>query len=84
MQSSPDTSSQLAMKAWLTRRKRRRFHGAPKRADACFGQTGHDMQSLDARLPNEIALERGQTSLEALATILQMLGRPPCSGSTND
>jgi transposase len=37
---------------------------------------------LSVRLPNGVRLEVGQTSVEELETIVQMLGRLPCSGST--
>jgi len=37
---------------------------------------------LSVRLPNGVRLEIGQTSVEELETIVQMLGRLPCSGST--
>ncbi|MGF6721512.1 transposase [Paraburkholderia sp. GAS41] len=39
---------------------------------------------LNVRLPNGVCLELGQTGIEELATIVQMLGRVPCSGSTTD
>ena len=37
---------------------------------------------LSIRLPNGVRLEVGQTPAEELETIIQMLGRLPCSGST--
>lgn len=37
---------------------------------------------LSVRLPNGVRLEVGQTPAEELETIIQMLGRLPCSGST--
>jgi len=38
--------------------------------------------ALHVRLPNGVEFELGNASLEELATIVQMLGRLPCSGST--
>lgn len=40
--------------------------------------------ALHVRLPNGVQFELGQTSLEALSSVVQMLGRLPCSGSTQD
>ena len=37
---------------------------------------------LSVRLPNGVCLEVGQTSAEELETIVQVLGRLACSGST--
>jgi len=37
---------------------------------------------LSVRLPNGVRMEVGQTPAEELETIIQMLGRLPCSGST--
>ena len=37
---------------------------------------------LHVRLPNGVEFELGNASLDELATIVQMLGRLPCSGST--
>ncbi|WP_063801083.1 IS66-like element accessory protein TnpA [Burkholderia ubonensis] len=37
---------------------------------------------LNVRLPNGVALELGEASLDELTAIVQMLGRLPCSGST--
>ncbi|MCP1121206.1 transposase [Robbsia andropogonis] len=39
---------------------------------------------LHVRLANGVQLEVGKASIEALATIVQMLGSLPCSGSTTD
>jgi transposase len=38
--------------------------------------------ALHVRLPNGVEFELGNASLDELATIVQMLGRLPCSGST--
>ena len=37
---------------------------------------------LQVRLPNGVELELGKTNLQEMATLIQMLGRLPCSGST--
>ena len=37
---------------------------------------------LHVRLPNGVEFDFGEANLEELATIVQMLGRMPCSGST--
>jgi transposase len=37
---------------------------------------------LHVRLPNGVEFDLGEANLEELATIVQMLGRMPCSGST--
>lgn len=37
---------------------------------------------LWVRLPNGVELELGKTNLQEMATLVQMLGRLPCSGST--
>ncbi len=42
------------------------------------------MFSLNVRLPKSVALELGQTSFEERTTLVQMLGRLLCSGSTKD
>jgi len=34
------------------------------------------------RLPNGVEFDFGEANLEELTTIVQMLGRMPCSGST--
>jgi transposase len=38
--------------------------------------------ALHVRLPNGVELDLGETSLEELTAVVQMLGRLPCSGST--
>ena len=38
--------------------------------------------ALQVRLPNGVELNFGEASVEEIATIVQMLGRMPCSGST--
>ncbi|AJY27227.1 transposase family protein (plasmid) [Burkholderia thailandensis 34] len=38
--------------------------------------------SLNVRLPNGVEIDLGEAGLEELTTIVQMLGRLPCSGST--
>ncbi len=38
--------------------------------------------ALHVRLPNGVEFDLGEASLDELATIVQMLGRLPCSGST--
>lgn len=38
--------------------------------------------TLHVRLPNGVEFDLGQANLDELATIVQMLGRLPCSGST--
>ncbi|MDR8032078.1 transposase [Burkholderia cenocepacia] len=38
--------------------------------------------ALHVRLPNGVEFDLGKASLDELATIVQMLGRLPCSGST--
>ncbi|MEM5453086.1 IS66 family insertion sequence element accessory protein TnpB [Paraburkholderia guartelaensis] len=38
--------------------------------------------ALQVRLPNGVELDFGEASVEEIATIIQMLGRMPCSGST--
>lgn len=40
--------------------------------------------TLHVRLPNGVELDLREASFEALTTIVQMLGRLPCSGSTKD
>ncbi|WP_429498369.1 hypothetical protein ACQUFY_02475 [Robbsia andropogonis] len=40
--------------------------------------------ALQANLPNGVRLELGKMTLEELTTIVPMLGRLPCSGSTKD
>jgi transposase len=37
---------------------------------------------LHVRLPNGVELELGEANLQQLATIVQMLGKLPCSAST--
>lgn len=38
--------------------------------------------ALHVRLPNGVEFDLGEAHIEQLATIIQMLGRMPCSGST--
>ncbi|WP_080404889.1 transposase [Burkholderia ubonensis] len=38
--------------------------------------------SLNVRLPNGVEFDLGKASLDELTTVVQMLGRLPCSGST--
>ncbi|AOK19290.1 transposase [Burkholderia cepacia] len=38
--------------------------------------------SLHVRLTNGVELELGEASFDELATVIQMLWRLPCSGST--
>ncbi|KGW18133.1 transposase IS3/IS911 family protein [Burkholderia pseudomallei MSHR4000] len=38
--------------------------------------------SLHVRLSNGVEFDLGEASVNELATVIQMLGRPPCSGST--
>lgn len=38
--------------------------------------------SLHVRLSNGVEFDLGEASVDALATVIQMLGRLPCSGST--
>ncbi|WP_454740098.1 transposase [Cupriavidus necator] len=38
--------------------------------------------ALHVRLPNGVEFDLGEAHIEELATIIQMLGRMPCSGST--
>ncbi|KVN06237.1 MULTISPECIES: transposase [unclassified Burkholderia] len=38
--------------------------------------------SLNVRLPNGVELKLGEAGLEEITTLIQMLGRLPCSGST--
>lgn len=38
--------------------------------------------ALHVRLPNGVEFDLGEAHIEELATIVQMLGRMPCSGST--
>jgi transposase len=38
--------------------------------------------ALHVRLANGVELDLGKANLEELTTIVQMLGRMPCSGST--
>ena len=38
--------------------------------------------ALHVRLPNGVEFDLGEVHIEELATIIQMLGRMPCSGST--
>ncbi|WP_416046063.1 transposase [Burkholderia anthina] len=38
--------------------------------------------TLHVRLPNGVEFDLGKASLEELTTVVQMLGRLPCSGST--
>jgi transposase len=40
--------------------------------------------ALHVRLPNGVELDLGEAGLADLTTLIQMLGRLPCSGSTND
>ncbi|MGC3030445.1 hypothetical protein ACPUER_35950 [Burkholderia sp. DN3021] len=41
-----------------------------------------DVITVHVRLPNGVEFDLGEASLEELTTIVQMLGRLPCSGST--
>ncbi len=38
--------------------------------------------SLHVRLSNGVEFDLGEASIDELATVIQMLGRLPCSGST--
>ncbi|MGT2430693.1 hypothetical protein ACU4HD_22125 [Cupriavidus basilensis] len=38
--------------------------------------------ALHVRLPNGVEFDLAEANVEELATIVQMLGRMPCSGST--
>jgi transposase len=38
--------------------------------------------SLHVRLSNGVELDLGKASIDELTTVVQMLGRLPCSGST--
>jgi transposase len=40
--------------------------------------------ALHVHLPNGVRFDLGQANLETLSTVVQMLGRLPCSGSTKD
>lgn len=40
------------------------------------------MVGLQVRLPNGVQLDLGETSLQELPTLVQMLNRLPCSAST--
>jgi transposase len=40
--------------------------------------------ALHVRLPNGVQFDLGQTNLEMLSSVVQMLGKLPCSGSTRD
>lgn len=40
--------------------------------------------ALHVRLPNGVQFDLAQANLEALSSLVQMLGRLPCSGSTQD
>ncbi|KVZ43812.1 transposase [Burkholderia ubonensis] len=40
--------------------------------------------ALHVRLPNGVEFELGEANVEELTTIVQMLGRLACSGSTKD
>ncbi len=40
--------------------------------------------SLHVRLSNGVEFDLGEASVDELATVIQMLGRLPCSGSTKN
>ena len=40
--------------------------------------------ALHVHLPNGVQFDLGEANLEALSSVVQMLGRLPCSGLTKD